>query len=96
MLSRPGYYTAFFHATLSPIPGDVLPVSAVLYLTRNGASVTGTGARQSLTQEQDAENISFVETVRVSDVPATLNVFSEGSMLLVSDAAITVIRLGDL
>ena len=96
IIERTGYYNVLFHGTVSPMSGVQFPLYVLLYLRMNGSAVPGTGVRQSLQSEEDAENVSFAQTVRVTEIPSKLDIICEGGSVISSDISATVIRLADL
>ena len=68
-------------------------MSLLVYLTQQGTSVPGTGARHSFQQSSDVANLSFSYIIQATAVPTTLTVVAEGGKSVYSDIALTIQKL---
>ena len=96
VIQQPGYYSVSFHGTVSPGANATFPLSILLYLTQNGSTVSGTGARYNFQSATEAANLAFTQIIEADTAPTTLNVVGSGGDFLYSDSTITVNKLGDL
>ncbi len=92
-IQEAGYYFISFHGTFAPGNGVKFPMSLLVYLTQQGTSVPGTGARHSFQQSSDVANLSFSYIIQATAVPTTLTVVAEGGKSVYSDIALTIQKL---
>ena len=90
-IQEAGYYYVSFHGTVSPGNDVKFPLSLLAYLTQQGTSVPGTGARQLSLKKRLHEHFSHI--VQVTTVPTTLTVVISGGKYLYSDISLTIQKL---
>ncbi|MCI6640240.1 MAG: hypothetical protein MSH10_05580 [Pygmaiobacter massiliensis] len=94
-IKRPGYYSISFHAVVSVAGGAALPMSVLLYFSKNGTAVTAAGARHLFLSAQEVVTLSFSQIISVSE-PAVFQMVCDGGTILYADTVLTVYRIGDL
>ncbi len=96
MIQQTGYYGVAFSVTVAPLKNASFPVSLTLSMRLQGTDVPGAAAIQLLHNSQEAENVALTQIIRVTAVPATLNIIGSGSGFLYSTATVSVLRIGDI
>lgn len=95
VLNEAGIYMVGFNATASTGQGVTPPADLTLQLNSNGTPVDAALGMQSFTAENTSGTVSFMTLVTVAQgTPQTLTVVPDASDFTVSNASLTVAKIG--
>ena len=89
-----GLYQVFFHCTVSA--SQVTPAAIQIEILQDGDTLPGGVARHTFQSSNEYTAISLTTTLSVSGTSSTIQVSSNTTGFLISDAALTITRVSDL
>ena len=89
-----GLYQVFFHCTVSA--SQVTPAAIQIEILQDGDTLPGGVARHTFQSSNEYTAISLTTALSVSGTSSTIQVSSNTTGFLISDAALTITRVSDL
>ena len=92
-LLQTGVYQMTFQCTVAAGTGSKLPSQVLIQGYLNGTPIPGMAARHTFTSSRETETMTLTTGFQVSQIPASLELYTEAGCFTMTDASLTVMRL---